>query len=207
MEQHLYLALCTENGGVWHCVLKDGRLDFREFTALSCPMYLAFEPDTEKGSVGRLHILLRNPWAENGVFDSGIVTCSVAEDGSLGVPGEPQSTHGLVGCYLCSWKGRLYAANYTSGSIARVPDLLIQHEGHGVDPARQERRIRIISRRRRTENISLSATWDWTKFSCMMKISVRFPTYRCLPETVRGISHFRRTERMRTARASFPRRF
>lgn len=139
MEQHLYLALCTENGGVWHCVLKDGGLIFREFTALPCPMYLTFEPDTEKGSVGRLYILLRQPWAENGVFDSGIVTCSVAEDGSLGVPGEPESTHGLVGCHLCSWKGRRYAANYTSGSLARVPDLLVQHEGHGVDPARQEK--------------------------------------------------------------------
>ena len=68
-------------------------------------------------------------------------------DGEL-VPICSLPSGGADPCHLCLGQGRLFAANYTSGSLALFPldgaglprsPLLCRHEGHGPDPIRQER--------------------------------------------------------------------
>ncbi|MBE6657663.1 MAG: lactonase family protein [Ruminococcaceae bacterium] len=112
---------------------EDGTLAFFDRLALDRPMYTAYD-------AGRLFVLLRAP-DETG--HSAIVPyfCD-----PLGLPVDPTpsaSTGGLVGCHLSVLDNVVYAANYSSGSITRMPldggePVLITHEGHGIRPDRQE---------------------------------------------------------------------
>ncbi|MBQ0102335.1 MAG: lactonase family protein [Firmicutes bacterium] len=130
MTQHIYIASCAEDGGILHCVLEKGKLNVIDRTAVPFPMYMIIDGN-------RMHVLLRCPFEDN--KDSGVVTYTIREDGSLdpGSAAVPESTQGVVGCHLSVLDGVIYAANYTSGSVIRMPDRLVKHEGHSVNPARQ----------------------------------------------------------------------
>ena len=131
MEKHIYLAACDIEGGVYHCILtEDGRLKIKDFTPMDRPMYLAVEGD-------RMHVLLRKPWDDS--ENSGIVTYRIDENGALKDPGALVSTQGVVGCHLSVYENAVYAANYVSGSVIRMPDILVQHHGRSVHPTRQEK--------------------------------------------------------------------
>lgn len=82
--------------------------------------------------------------------DGAVAAYRVVDDGPPTLLGEPVSTGGSGPCHLSvdptgSW---LVAANYSSGSVACLPIQpdgtlrsrtdLVQHEGHGPDPERQE---------------------------------------------------------------------
>lgn len=126
---HLYFASCTENGGIYHFVLQNGELQFREKTTCDRPMYLAVT-DT------KMQAVLRQPFAD--IPESGIVSWRIREDGSLGTESEQISTQGTVGCHLCCFHGRTYVANYISGSTFCSDGTLRKHTGIGVHPIRQE---------------------------------------------------------------------
>ena len=59
-------------------------------------------------------------------------------DGKLINPSEIMSTKGKVACHITVHKGNIYCANYISGSVVMLPDKLVEHEGTGLHPTRQE---------------------------------------------------------------------
>lgn len=129
MRHHLYFASCVPDGGIYHYLLENGKMKFREKTACDRPMYLELEGD-------QLHVLLRAP--VEGQAESVLVTYPVLKDGSLGNPGTFTNTRGKVACHLSTFHGNQYVANYTSGSVFSTNGSLFEPKGVGVDPARQE---------------------------------------------------------------------
>lgn len=107
-------------------------LAFFDRVALDRPMYFANDG-------GRLFVLLRSP-DETG--NSAVVPYFCDPQGLPIDPCPAMTTGGLVGCHLSVLDNVVYAANYSSGSIARIPldgmTALVTHEGHGVRPDRQE---------------------------------------------------------------------
>ena len=107
-------------------------LAFFDRVALDRPMYFAHDG-------GRLFVLLRSP-DETG--NSAVVPYFCDPQGLPIDPCPAMTTGGLVGCHLSVLDNVVYAANYSSGSIARIPldgmTALVTHEGHGVRPDRQE---------------------------------------------------------------------
>lgn len=128
-KQHIYIASCDENGGIYHGILENGEIKLLGKTPMDRAMYMVTDGD-------RMHIILHSPFP--GSDESGIVTCRINEDGALSAPAEPVSTKGRGGCHLCAAGGVLYAANYGSGSVVRIPDNPVIHSGHGIDADRQE---------------------------------------------------------------------
>ena len=97
------------------------------------PMYFSYDS-------GRLFALLRDP-AGNG--ESAVLPLWVDDAGLPTDPCPSVPTGGREGCHLCVLDNVVYAANYSSGSIARIPldgspSTLLTHEGHGIRPDRQE---------------------------------------------------------------------
>lgn len=134
---HLYIADCSPYpaGGIFHYIMdSDGALSPIGKTPADRPMYLAFDGDT-------LYALLRAPFAEN--ESSGVCAFPIGADGALGAASDIVPTEGAVGCHLCAAFGAVYAANYLSGSVIRLPQdgtdsRLVVHHGAGADPARQD---------------------------------------------------------------------
>ena len=126
----LYIACCSKDGGILHATIDgNGVLCRREMVHLDRPMYLAKD--------GRqLYATLRSPYADSSC--SSEVSIAISDDGSLGSCSEERSTHGLVSAYISVLDGRIYTANYLSSSISRIPDIVVEHEGHGKDIARQD---------------------------------------------------------------------
>ena len=111
----------------------NGTLSFFDRLTLDHPMYFAYDE-------GRLFCLLRDP---DQTGHSAVVPYFVDMQGLPIDPTPSMTTAGRVGCHLSVLHDVVYAANYSSGSIARIPldgtpAVLVTHEGHGVDPARQE---------------------------------------------------------------------
>lgn len=130
-EYDVYLLSCTEDGSILHCRLDgDGQLRFREKRACSTPSYLI-------RAGGYAHVVVRKASAESPF--SGLVSFPAEADGSLGPQAAPAvSTLGEGGCHLCEYRGKIFAANYFSGSVFRTPNLLDRHSGKGFDPDRQD---------------------------------------------------------------------
>lgn len=129
----LYLASCTPAGGVLHAGLtENGELLPLDFVKMPQPMFLAFGD-------GGIYALLRDPFGNGESALTHFPLCG----GTPGKPGKLLSTGGRVACHLSVYKGKVYAANYTSGSVARLDYetgevLLDVHTGNGPDPDRQK---------------------------------------------------------------------
>lgn len=127
---HVYIASCTSDGGIYHYLCKDGKLQFREKTHADRPMYLTVAED-------RLYAVLRKPFGDS--ENSGVCNWKIGRDGSLSELSEVVSTGGHVACHLTVAQNRIYAANYLSGSVVMLPEGVVRHhEGKGPHPARQE---------------------------------------------------------------------
>ena len=125
----IYIASYREDGGIYRFRMDDaGRLERLGFTSISCPSYMAYDG-------GKLHVAARNAF---GAGESGIVSFDVSVDGELTNPTEPISTMGAGACHLFADKGEVFAANYNSGSVIKLPSSLSVHTGKGIDPERQE---------------------------------------------------------------------
>ncbi len=110
----------------------DGTLSFFDRLILDRPMYFAHDS-------GRLFVLLCAP---DKTGNSAVVPYFCDPQGLPVDPCPAMTTEGLVGCHLSVLNDTVYAANYSSGSIARIPldgaASLVLHKGHGVRPDRQE---------------------------------------------------------------------
>ncbi|MBQ7932281.1 MAG: lactonase family protein [Clostridia bacterium] len=131
MSCNLYIASCAAEGGIWHYRLTDGIPEPVGLTPMEYPMYMIL---TGSGDGKKMHILLQKPY-ENDV--SGLVTYRIAENGTLYDPSPMISTLGVEACHLCAEGERVYAVNYTSGSVFATPDRLVTHTGRSVHPLRQ----------------------------------------------------------------------
>lgn len=125
---HVYVAACTEQGGIYHYRMQGQKLSLEEITPMDRPMYMVAE-------AGKMYIVLREVFSDG---SSGVITYDIGEGGKLQNPSEIQSTGGRVGCHILAEEGTVYCANYSSGSLIRLPDTLVVHQGQGTDPDRQE---------------------------------------------------------------------
>lgn len=127
---HVYIASCTRDGGIYHYLCEDGKLQFREKTPADRPMYLAVTED-------RLYAVLRQPFGDS--ENSGLCSWKIGPDGSLLDPSEIVSAGGRIACHLAVAQDRIYVANYISGSVTMLPEGIVRrHEGKGLHATRQE---------------------------------------------------------------------
>ncbi len=127
--KHLYFCACDVEGGIYHYTLSDGAVTFCEKLDLDRPTYMIIEGK-------KAYITLREIDAVTRF--GGVVTADIDEKGKLVNVSEPQSSLGVVPCHLCVKDGCVYTANYLSGNIAKLPDTVATHKGHGINPDRQE---------------------------------------------------------------------
>ncbi|MBO5746023.1 MAG: beta-propeller fold lactonase family protein, partial [Clostridia bacterium] len=127
--KHLYFCSCDVEGGIYHYTLSDGKFTFCEKVDLDRPTYMIIEGN-------KAYITLRE--IDEATHFGGVVTADIDENGKLVNLSEPQSSLGVVPCHLCVKNGKIYTANYLSGNVTKLPDTVVTHEGHGVNPARQE---------------------------------------------------------------------
>lgn len=127
-KKYIYILSSVENGGIYSYNLnKSGQLEFIEKIVLDRPMYAVL-------SSQRLYVLLRKPFKGND--ESGLVSYAI-DEGKLRDKSAVISTKGEVCCHLCINDGFVYAANYISGSVIKMPDRIVLHKGNSVNPERQ----------------------------------------------------------------------
>lgn len=126
---HIYIASSTKQGGIYHYVLKDGKLEYKDRTCCDRPMYMNLRP-------GQMDVLLHQPFG--GSTDGGLQSFEILPSGQLKSMGDPVSTQGISPCHLCSWQGETFVTNYMSGSVFCTSGALSQHHGHGPNPDRQD---------------------------------------------------------------------
>lgn len=124
----VYVASCVETGGIYHYKMVNGSVYLADIVKMDRPMYMVIDNH-------KMYVVLRAPF-ENG--ESGVVVYDIDEDGRLINPSKIVSTKGEVACHIAVHRGKVYCANYTSGSVIRLPDKVAQHEGTGIHPTRQE---------------------------------------------------------------------
>ena len=126
--KHLYFCACTDDGGIYHYTLKDGKLDFCEKIDLDKPMYIAIE-----GS--KAYVILKEADADTKF--GAAMSFDIDGDGKLVNPTAPISSLGVVPCHLSVVNGAVYTVNYLSGNVAKLPDIVSTHSGKGPHPTRQ----------------------------------------------------------------------
>lgn len=127
--KNLYIASCDKEGGIYrYTENENGKFEFAEVVKMDRPMYMITEGD-------KMHIILRDPYDKR---ESGLVTYDISADGKLSSPTDIASTKGEVACHLTADNGDIYCVNYLSGSVTKMPDTVVFHEGKGVHPTRQD---------------------------------------------------------------------
>lgn len=124
----IYVASCTETGGIYHYKMQDGVLDFVDITRIDRPMYMVIAEN-------RMYILLREAFDNK---ESGLVMYDIDENGKLVNPSDILSTKGEVACHLMVDGSNVYCTNYISGSVIKMPDALAVHSGHSIHQKRQK---------------------------------------------------------------------
>lgn len=127
-SQHynIYIASDIKDGAIYSYQMDDtGKPFFVQKTDLERPQYMCIHNDM-------LYALLRDE-KNNGSLVSFDVDCN----GELVNRSKPIPTLGKVACHLCCDNGTVYAANYISGSVIKMPDRLVCHNGNSVHPIRQ----------------------------------------------------------------------
>lgn len=128
MEKTIYLLSCVKDGGIYRCILSpEGKLRIVDKATLDRPMYAVIREN-------RLYVILRAPFPDS--KESGIIIFDI-RDGKLTNPSKLLSTKGQVACHLCVEDDGIYVANYTSGSVIKMPDTLVAHQGRSVNENRQ----------------------------------------------------------------------
>ena len=122
-----------------YSLTNQGTLEKRAYLPCDKPMYAVNDGK-------RLHVLLRDPFAENYAKNanarvnaevekySGYFTCNVDFSGCY----EVQSTLGECACHLAADGNDVYIANYLSGNIVKNCRVACVHEGKGVNLPRQD---------------------------------------------------------------------
>ena len=128
-NRNVYISSCCEKGGIYQYNLCNGVLEKEHIIKLDRPMYSIIND-------GKLYVILRAPY--HSCSESGMVAFNISPKGVLTKRSDILSTKGEVACHLCQYKGSIYAVNYISGSVIKMPDKVITHTGNSINPKRQE---------------------------------------------------------------------
>ena len=124
----LYVASCEKDGGIYQYRISEREMpQLIGFTPMDRPMYMTVANK-------KMYVLLRAPF---GNAESGLITYDIDTDGRLQNPTQILSTKGEVACHLTVDGEDVYAVNYISGSVIKMPDRLVTHSGKSVHPERQ----------------------------------------------------------------------
>ena len=127
--KHIYILSCVKDGGIYHYLFENGKLDFVQKTPLDSPMYAVVRNE-------KMYVVLREIDA-NTRF-GGILSFDIDENGNLINPTGIQSTDGIVPCHLEVTDEGQYVVNYLSGNIVKIGKKTVTHSGKGINPKRQE---------------------------------------------------------------------
>ena len=128
MPHRFYLASQDSAGGIYLCSIDGtGNISTEAFYPLPGCAWLAT-------GGGKLYAVLREPFQQQ----SGVVSFDILPDGRLVNMSRPQPTHGSIAAFLLVDEGRLYCANYLSGSVVLLPDRVAAYSGNGPVPGRQD---------------------------------------------------------------------
>ncbi len=130
MDCNICISSCAclqDGGGLYVYKLSEkGELSKSDYYAADRPMYAVYDER-------KIYVALRQVFCDNsGIFSIGL------SDGVFTQASTPISTMGIVACHLAVNKGNVYATNYLSGSVVKLPDKLVTFTGHGINPVRQE---------------------------------------------------------------------
>ena len=124
---NVYIASCTERGGIYYYKIHNGTLDFVDKTDMDRPMYMVMAEN-------QMYVLLREPFDNK---ESGMIVYDIDAEGKLINPSDVIPTKGEVACHLLVDENDIYCTNYISGSVVKMPDTLAIHNGHSIHPRRQ----------------------------------------------------------------------
>ncbi len=127
--KHIYITTCDPEGGIHHCLLEDGALQFRELLPVDRGMYTVLDGQS-------YYCLLRD--LEQGDRFGGLISGKIDGSGRLLPPSHPISSKGIVPCHLAVVGEDIYVVNYLSGNLVRLPEQVAAHSGHSLHPTRQE---------------------------------------------------------------------
>jgi len=128
MDTVLYIASQDRDGGILQCALTEtGELKQHNAYPADRPAYLCIDGDT-------LYAVLREPFQ----MQSGVISFRIMPDGSLSGQSAPRPVHGTISAHILAKDGRVYCANYLSGSTTLLPDRILAHSGSGPHPTRQD---------------------------------------------------------------------
>ena len=123
----IYVASCTKDGGIYRYLIDGNNVTLKDVVKMDRPMFLAKHND-------KMYVALRET-ESNG--HSGVVSYDINTDGSLSNCTFVGSTEGDCGCHLTANDDGVYVVNYISGSICKVKEKLVTHEGKGPNEKRQ----------------------------------------------------------------------
>lgn len=122
-----FAASCTPEGGAYrYCLYENGQVELLQKIPMDRAKYLALQN-------GILYATLIAPFP--GRDDSGVLCVDLSGKQI----GEIISAKGHGICHIAVCEADIYAANYGAGSLIKLPDTLVIHEGCGVNPDRQEK--------------------------------------------------------------------
>ncbi len=127
---HTYIAACDKEGGIYHLVTNGVTVALKEKTELDRVMYMFIDNN-------KLYAVLRAPFSDSGY--SGIVSFDIDDNGRLVNMSNLVSTDGEVCAHLCVTDGKIFAANYISGSVSLLGEKTVTHSGSGVNLPRQDK--------------------------------------------------------------------
>ena len=130
---NLYIDSCAKDGGIYHYVLDENEIQFINKTDCPEPMYSILRGD-------KFYTLLKEPYSDNN--HSALIVHQM-NGNKIGGNISFTSTLGVEACHLEEVNGEIFAANYTSGSMFKTPDILKIHKdreykSEKVDLNRQE---------------------------------------------------------------------
>lgn len=124
MEKQLYIASQDRAGGILQCALtENGSLRRINTYPLDRAAFLCADGET-------LYAILREPFQ----MQSGVVAFDIRPDGTLGGQRGPEPVHGTISAHIFARDGRIYCANYLSGSVTLLPDRIAAYSGNGPHP-------------------------------------------------------------------------
>lgn len=126
MKNIVYISACAptaDGGGLYRCHLQDGKLRVDAHYPCDRPMYTVYNG-------GRLHVLLRQPFAETGGY------FSISPD--FTDPSPLIDSQGIVPCHLAADGDAVWWVNYLSGNIVGKDGAIATRTGCGPNAKRQD---------------------------------------------------------------------